>query len=175
MKKIISLFLCLTGIFSSFSALVIASAEDSTPPYCRIVVEGDEFILEQPDYGYYFKVYYDVGEYKTAQLKYSTNGDVKLDDIVIAKVPNSSAGYSSFVVSSNSIKGGTITAELVTPEGEVICSDTVKVRVSVTGKLFYPLYALLGGAWYGTLITSIIAAGFLTAPYNFFKSIFDKI
>ena len=91
--------------------------------------------------GFDTTLYYDsyLGKYNKGNPVFETSNDVEV---------KSSSRFHVIAV-NNSLKDGTLTAKIVDPDGETVCSDSVVLTINFWAIFTYPIEAILGLPYYG--------------------------
>lgn len=91
--------------------------------------------------GFDTTLYYDsyLGKYNKGNPVFETSDGVEVI---------SSSGF-HIVAVNNSLKRGTLTAKIVDPDGETVCSDSVVLTINLWAIFTYPIEAILGLPYYG--------------------------
>lgn len=105
-----------------------------------------------------YEVDYNDGGYPNTQIVYSVTGDLKIKDDVFSD--NNPYVY----VMTETGKGGVITAELISEEGETLARCEKEVKVPFIKRIIYPLESFFAAGSIATWIIGIISAPAILAP-----------
>lgn len=116
-------------------------ASKSSESFIKFRTENETLELKLPALDQSFAVDYCGGGYEDAYIEYATTGDIKIN-----RNSNVTGEYSPYtdhtLIAIKSIVGigGTITAKLYSPNGELLAADTVNVKVHPEWIVQLPLY-----------------------------------
>ena len=131
---------------------------DSSEPFIKFRTENEILELAWPALDQGFDLDYCGGGYDDAYIEYSTTGDIKIN-----RNSNCTGEYLPYTdhtriaIKSTIGIGGTITADLYSPDGELLASDTANVKVSPEWIVQLPLY--LANAFATTGLAGIYIIG----------------
>ena len=131
---------------------------DSLEPFIKFRTENEILELAWPALDQGFDLDYCGGGYDDAYIEYSTTGDIKIN-----RNSNCTGEYLPYTdhtriaIKSTIGIGGTITADLYSPDGELLATDTANVKVSPEWIVQLPLY--LANAFATTGLAGIYLIG----------------
>ena len=108
-----------------------------------------------------YEVDYNDGGYPNTQIVYSVTGDLRIKEDVFSD--NNSYVY----VMTETGKGGVITAELVSEEGETLARCEKEVKIPFSKRIIYPLEGFFAAGSIATWVIGIISVPTIMAPFYY--------